>query len=629
MLQYIGNKVKHLQCLTPMENPITRLLKSFFGANQMSFRQYMKNMVVRFKEDSLFKNSVYLITSTIAMSLFGFAFWIITTRLYTTSQIGFATALISTTILLSTFSLFGFNTSIVRFLPKSENQNRTINTAITVVTLITIVIATVYVLSIGRIAPQFDLLKKVPAYGVFFVFFMILVSINMLTDSIFIAFRAAKYIFIEYIFFGIAKISLPLLLVSLGTYGVFFAYTGSVIVALIVTLYYLVKKFRYSPKVVISKTEVKNVGLFAVGNYAATFILGLPLLILPTIIVTTMGATESAYFYIASTIAALLYGIPVAICQSLLAEGSYDERALRRLVKSAAKLLGVIILLGIGAFIALSKFVLLIFGRNYAANSRNLLIVMAIAAIFVAINNLGETVLRIHRNIKTLVWISIGFLIATIAFIFLLISHGILGMGWALLLGQAFMSVELGVYFSYRKVKNALLFYLLGRRTWKDIEYFDSAWSDRIGQMAQYIPAGASILDLGCGKMLLQQYLELNHTYYPVDYKDRGEGTIVCNFNRHHFPDRYADIAFVSGVLEYVENVPVFIADIAKHTNQCILSYCLIEDFPNISFRRKQAWVNAFSRDDIISLFSQAGFVIKDESKTPSNNSIFNFVKQN
>src|ERR1700739_369629 len=104
MLQYKLNKVKH------MAKKFTHYIQSFLGAGTMTSGQYLKNIATRFREDSLFQNSVYLITSTVAMSLFGFAFWIITTRLYSPEEIGFATALISATTLLSTFSLFGFNT---------------------------------------------------------------------------------------------------------------------------------------------------------------------------------------------------------------------------------------------------------------------------------------------------------------------------------------------------------------------------------------------------------------------------------------------------------------------------------------------------------------------------------------
>jgi O-antigen/teichoic acid export membrane protein len=434
-----------------MNNPLTRSIKSFFGAEKMSFWQYVRNIVTRFKEDSLFQNSVYLMTSTIAMSLFGFVFWIITTRLYSPNQIGFATALISVTILLSTFSLFGFNTGIVRYLPKSEKPQAIINTSIIIVSLITIVLSIGYVLGIGHIAPQFSILRQNPTYGIFFVVVMVMVSVNSLTDSVFIAYRASKYIFIEYVFFGIAKVALPVLLIAYGTYGIFFSYTGSVIVALLVTFYFFFKKFNYKAQVAVDKEVMKQIGGFSIGNYTASFIYGLPTLILPTLIVARIGASQSAYFYIASTIASLLYGIPQAMAQSLLAEGSHNENNMATLVKSASKLIGLILLVGVAAFILLGKYVLLIFGKNYAANSHELLIIMAVTSFFIAINIICNTILRVQNRVSVLVWTSVGYAAATMALIVLLLPKGIIGMGWALFGGQIFMSIEFLLLFWFQR----------------------------------------------------------------------------------------------------------------------------------------------------------------------------------
>ena len=155
------------------------------------------------------------------------------------------------------------------------------------------------------------------------------------------------------------------------------------------------------------------------------------------------------------------------------------------------------------------------------------------------------------------------------------------------------------------------------KRTWRKLEYFDPSWSKRIAEMAKYIAPSASVLDLGCGKMWTKNYLS-DSKYYPVDYRDRGKGTIVCDFNKGEFPDIFADVAFVSGTLEYV-NDDAFIDSIAKHCNQCVISYCLLEDHPQLAFRRRQAWVNDFSRDEILNM-------IWSEHEYPTPRTIDNFI---
>jgi O-antigen/teichoic acid export membrane protein len=435
--------------------PVMRTIKTFFGAEGMTLAEYRKATISRFKEDSLFRNSVYLLASTISMSLFGFVFWVLTTRLYSVDQIGLATAVISATTLLASFSMFGFNTGLVRYLPQSERWNETINTVIITVASLTLIVSTGYVIGIGYFAPEFGIVKEVPLYGALFILFMLVVSINMLTDSIFVAYRASKYNLAVYLSFGIAKIAFPLLFLGLATNGVLLSYIGSVIVAFLLTFYILIKKFKYRFSFVVRGNILKSMTGFSVGNYIATFISAFPGLALPTVIVTTLGASDSAYFYIASTIAALLYGIPQAISQSLLAEGSHAKETLKELVFRASKLISVIVLTGIVFFILLGRYVLLIFGRDYAEHSSLLLSVMAITAIFTAINIIASTILRVQQRIRPLIIISIGYVLVTMALVFMLIHRGIIGVGLALFFGQLFMSIEYAILFSFsRKPKD-------------------------------------------------------------------------------------------------------------------------------------------------------------------------------
>ena len=54
-------------------------------------------MIKLFKKimsDSLYKNSIYLMVSTGIMAVFGFVFWMIASRLYSTVDIGLGTTII-------------------------------------------------------------------------------------------------------------------------------------------------------------------------------------------------------------------------------------------------------------------------------------------------------------------------------------------------------------------------------------------------------------------------------------------------------------------------------------------------------------------------------------------------------
>jgi len=114
---------------------------------------------------------------------------------------------------------------------------------------------------------------------------------------------------------------------------------------------------------------------------------------------------------------------------------------------------------------------------------------------------------------------------------------------------------------------------------WKQIEYFNPDWKSRIKKMASYIAIGESVVDLGCGQMWLREFLPGSNKYTGVDYRQRGEGTLVVDFNNGEFPDVKADVFFSSGCMEYVVDYDSFIEKIARVGRRCIISYCCIEDF--------------------------------------------------
>lgn len=63
--------------------------------------------------DSLYRNSIYLMLSTLIMSFFGFIFWMVASRLYDAGDIGLATGLISVMGLIVGLSVLGLNVGLI------------------------------------------------------------------------------------------------------------------------------------------------------------------------------------------------------------------------------------------------------------------------------------------------------------------------------------------------------------------------------------------------------------------------------------------------------------------------------------------------------------------------------------
>ena len=179
--------------------------------------------------------------------------------------------------------------------------------------------------------------------------------------------------------------------------------------------------------------------------------------------------------------------------------------------------------------------------------------------------------------------------------------------------------------FTREKLINPLIHFFYPQKEWIQIEYFDEAWQNRIKTMASYIPGNAIVMDLGCGKCWLKSFLKPGSVYIPVDYLKRTDETIVCDFNKHEFPEIESDVIFISGCFEYVRDYKWFAKMICLKTHMCIISYCTTDFVSDIRGRKKLAWVNHLAGKELTDLFKQNNFKLVHTDYSIKNNVIFIF----
>ncbi|HLC78682.1 MAG TPA: archaeosortase/exosortase family protein [Candidatus Nanoarchaeia archaeon] len=405
---------------------------------------FLRSKYKKIMSDSLYRNSVYLMVSTLIMSLLGFIFWMIGARLFTTEQVGLATTLISVTGLISSFSLLGLNTGLVRYLPNSKDKDKKINTSFALVAILAIIISSFFLLSTNTLSPKLMFVHDNILLAFAFIFFMIFASFNSLIESIFIAYRSTKFILIKNTIFSSLKILLLFIFAWLGSYGIFTSHMISLIVGFITVFTILIIKFHYKPQFAFYDSIIRKIGKYSFGNYVAGFIGGLPALLLPLLILNKLGAESSAYYFIAMMIATLLFSISSATSNSLFAEGSYNEKQLQSQVKKALKIIASFLIPGIIITILLGKYILLLFGHDYSSEGFVFLKILAISGVFISLNSIFSTLLRVKKKIKTLIMISIFNAILILGFSYLFItkiSLGLTGIGHAWLAGQATISI--------------------------------------------------------------------------------------------------------------------------------------------------------------------------------------------
>ena len=350
---------------------------------------------------------------------------------------GIATTLISIMTLLSDFTIVGLNVSLNRYLPKSTQKNELINSSFIIVTLVTLLTCGIFLLGLQNFSPQLAFLQSNLFYITSFTLFVIFYSWNILVDSIFMAFRAAGNILIKNSITSILKILLPFAFIAFSAYGIFASVASSIAIGVFTSLIILIRNFKIRPSISVNVSLVKETSAYSFANYIAGFMLNMPSLVLPVIILNVLSAKYAAYYYVASMIQNILLIIPLATSQALLTEGSYNEAELKKHVKKAIVTTFVMLLPAIALIAFGGNTVLQFFGKNYANETLQFLQVYSVSTIFTALILISNAILNIKHQIKPLVISNVIAAVLTLSLSYAFISDRLIGIGWGWILGQA------------------------------------------------------------------------------------------------------------------------------------------------------------------------------------------------
>jgi methyltransferase family protein len=148
---------------------------------------------------------------------------------------------------------------------------------------------------------------------------------------------------------------------------------------------------------------------------------------------------------------------------------------------------------------------------------------------------------------------------------------------------------------------------------WSNQDALEQAWDARAEQAAAFVPAGARVLDLGCGRMALRGFLPKSCIYQPCDLVSREPDTIVCDFNAGDFPQAAAadaDVITMLGVLEYIVDADAFFAHLRRSACDIVLSYCA-SDFNAALDRASLGWISHFTLAELAALVDRHGFEVE------------------
>lgn len=393
----------------------------------------------------LFRNSFFLMTNTAVNSGLGFFFWMVVARFYTETEVGWGAATISAMTLLALLSMPGFDTALIRFLPKAEKPQAMINSSFTIGGIIALVVSVIFIAGLDIWSPALGFIKENIIFSAAFVFFVITMTISSALISVFIAARRADLVLSRSTMFSAIKVPLPILMVLFfHTFGIAASWGIAAAVAFAVALFFFVPRVQphYKPVPELNLDIIGSIWRYSAGSYLAFLFDSAPALILPIMVVNLLGAEPNAYFYVAWMIAGLLFAIPAAVARSLFAEGAHFKDELWSNAVKSLKFVFLLLVPAVILVLLVGKWLLLLFGEDYSVNGLLLLRILCVSSLFVSVNRIYITTLRVEDRVRELVLICGFIAIVTLLGSYLLMPQiGMAGIGYVWLAAAGIVSI--------------------------------------------------------------------------------------------------------------------------------------------------------------------------------------------
>ncbi|MFD7734722.1 oligosaccharide flippase family protein [Kitasatospora phosalacinea] len=373
------------------------------------------------------RSSFFLLTSSVLTAGLGFVFWVMVARFYPPEQVGLATSLISATSLLAYLSLFGVNSTLVRFPAVDGSRNAQITQALVLVASIAVVAGVLYLFGLAWYGPKLLFIRRNLLTAGLFVLFCVWAAVNQLTDSVFIAARQSQYnVLVDGLLQGVVKLLLPVGLAGFGVYGILGSAGAGYAVAALASLLLMRLRTGFRPDFYGRGTRLREQLPFALSSYVSSLLNLLPVMVLPLIVLEHLGTAATGFYYMAFQIASLLHAISLAVSEAVFAEVSSDESLFGVLLRRSARTLVVVQVPAVLAVVLGSGLLLRLFGSAYHHSAQGALVTLAVGALAVALNTWSSFALKLAGRMGHLILSNIVFCGLTIGLAAYVAPHGLL-----------------------------------------------------------------------------------------------------------------------------------------------------------------------------------------------------------
>lgn len=420
----------------------------------------------RVKSDSLLRNSLYLMTSTVVTAGLGYVFWALAAHIFTSQEVGIGSAVISLCSTAALLTYLGSSAMLIERLPAREYSSEW--TAVLVRVCLTTAVVTAAVTAISV-----PVLRAAHDYHLFFnntlpILIVVIGAaawtlVNLIGSAFIASRRAGRFLSIQTVVSTTKLLFIvPLATAGAGATGLVEAWVGSAVLGVGFGAIWLVPRmglgskpgrhprrrghvalcFRLSlhrharHRRPIAPPSSSSLG-HLLGHHLTSVGGALTPLVLPVLVVLRLGVTLNAYFYITWMMGAAFFMISPSVAQAVFAEGVRAHSDLRIVVVRALRINAVLLAPAIGIMVIGGRLILGLFGPSYAAAGYGLLILLAISAVPDAVSNVAVVIFRVTQRLGYSAALNLGILAMTLGGAWVLMPRlGIAGVGVAWLGAQ-------------------------------------------------------------------------------------------------------------------------------------------------------------------------------------------------
>ena len=390
------------------ENKISLRLNSLMQQSGKTAKESFQQLVEVYRgqrhELPRLLNSIMLILARVSSSALGFFTWLLIARFYEANEVGIASGVTSSMMLIVQLALLGVGSALIVLFGKQEQLARLLDTAFTIVSGAALVIAGIFLLLSSLAFRELVIVSQIPLYALLFLGICLFGTVNVLFDHISIAMRRGDEVFSRNALFGIITIVGAILLPYLtGSYNSMTIIMSWVLAGLGACLLGIIQArqsklhYLYQPK--FNRSLSKDLVSIGLPNYLLTLAERTPNWIIPIAVTELMSPVDNARWYAVWMMAWVVFIVPISIGQNLFAEAARKPEAVGNSIRQSirtALALGFVAALGVEI---LAYFLLWLLGPEYAAAGTTPLRILVLAVFPITIIQTYFAICRAKRRL--------------------------------------------------------------------------------------------------------------------------------------------------------------------------------------------------------------------------------------